>query len=524
MLQLPLDLHAGRRRPLYRQLYNGLAGQIRAGALAAGMRLPGKRTLAGELGISVNTVDTAYQMLAAEGYIESRPRSGFVVVPFWDLSPAADAGARRAAVPMRQADRRPQDLSAAPPPAGTRQLPAALAPDDARGAAQTAGSGGAAAGTVPVRFDLATANIDTALFPFRTWGRIQKELLYSSPELLSHGDGQGDAELRRALAVYLAAYRGVRCTPDQIIVGAGQEYLLGMLAPLLCEAGAQSCAVEDPGYAAGRTVLVNSGLPCLPLPVDSGGLSLAALTASSAGACYVTPSHQFPTGVTMPAPRRAALLRWAAAVPGRCILEDDYDSEFRFDQKPLPSLQGMAGENGPVVYLSTVSKSLAPSIRIAYMVLPEPLLGAWRARCGSYASTVSRFEQQTLRRFLEEGYFTRHLARMRNTCKARRNALVQALYAAFGRSGVQLAGLHTGLHLLLTLPDGPSETQMLAAARAAGVRLNGLSGYYVPQRRVLCPPRTVVLGYGSLLPEDAPALASTLKNCWSCASVPSSNS
>ncbi len=491
MLHLPLDLRAGARAPLYRQLYEGLAGQIRTGLLAPGTRLPGKRTLAAALGVSVNTVDTAYQMLASEGYLESRARSGFIVVPFWDLLPAA-----------------------APPAqvGGPAALPAVPG-----GALAAPGAKAAPA----VRFDLSTGGVDTGLFPFRTWGRIQKELLYSAPELLAHGEGVGDAELRTALAAYLAAYRGVRCAPAQIVVGAGQEYLLGLLAPLL--AGAAPCAVEDPGYAAARTILSNSGVPCVPVAVDAGGLSVAALAESGAGLCYVTPSHQFPTGVTMPVPRRAALLHWAAAQPGRYILEDDYDSEFRFDQKPLPSLQGMAGENGPVIYLSTVSKSLAPSIRIAYMVLPAPLLAAFRARCGGYASTVSRFEQQTFRRFLEEGYFTRHLARMRNTCKARRDALAAALYAAFGRDGVRLAGLHTGLHLLLTLPAGPDEAQMVAAARAAGVRLKGLSAYYVPARRSLCPPRTVILSYGTLRPEDAPELASVLKSAWTAASVSSLN-
>ena len=489
MLHLPLALSADPHLPLYRRIYEGLAGQIRSGTLAAGTRLPGKRTLAAELGVSVNTVDTAYQMLAAEGYVAAHPRSGFTVASLWDI------------LPQLGAVQPPQAAAPAPPPAA---VPAAAA---------------------PVRFDLSTGSIDTGLFPFRTWGRIQKELLYSAPELLAHGEGQGDANLRGALAGYLAAYRGVACTPEQIVVGAGQEYLLGLLAPLL--ASSAPCAVEDPGYAAARTILGNSGVPCVPVAVDEGGLSLSALAASGANLCYVTPSHQFPTGVTMPAPRRAALLRWAANAPHRYILEDDYDSEFRFDQKPLPSLQGMAGANGTVVYLSTVSKSLAPSIRIAYMVLPLSLLRAWRARYGGYASTVSRFEQQTFRRFLEEGYFTRHLARMRNLCKARRDALCAALYAAFGKENIRLAGLHTGLHLLLTLPDGAAEAALVRAARQAGVKLAGLSDYYVPARRALCPPHTVILSYGALAPEDAPAVAEALALAWaheSAASVSSPNS
>lgn len=469
MLSIPHIL-AQSTGPLYHRLYRALAGQIRSGALPAGTRLPGKRTLAAELGISINTVDTAYQMLAAEGYVEARPRSGFVVLPFTDILPNTAAPA----VPV--------PAKAAPAPS--------------------------------YRFDLRTGSVDPGLFPFRTWGRIQKELLYSAPQLLAHGAPQGDENLRTALAGYLALYRGVQCSPEQIVVGAGVEYLLGLLAPLL----GGVCAVEDPGYGSTRKILENSGLPCRPVPVDKYGLSVQALQESGADLCYITPSHQFPTGVTMSAPRRAALLAWAARRPGRYILEDDFDAEFRFDHKPLPSLQGMAGAAGPVVYLSTVSRSLAPSIRLAYMVLPQGLLPKWKQRYGGYANTVSRFEQQTFCRFVEEGYFTRHLARTRNTCKRRRDALAAALYAEFGRRHIRLAGLHTGLHLLLTLPGGPGEAAMVQAAAKAGVRLTGLSAYYhAPGSH--WQPDTVIIGYGSLAEADAPALAALLKTVWTQSSV-----
>ena len=461
--------------PLYQRLYTALVQQIRAGGIPADSRLPGKRTLAAELGLSVNTVDTAYQMLAAEGYVESRPRSGFVVS---QLGP-------QPLVP-------PPGLPAAPP-----------APPPA-----------------PVwAYDLRTGNVDTRLFPFRTWGRIQKELLYSSPQLLNHGSPQGDENLRAALCRYLAAYRGVQCTPAQVVVGAGLEYLLGLLAPLL----GGSCAVEDPGYGPTRHVLENSGLPCRSVAVDKYGLSAQALQESGANLCYITPSHQFPTGVTMSAPRRAALLDWAAQSPERYILEDDFDAAFRFDQRPLPSLQGMAGAAGPVVYLSTVSRDLAPSIRMAYMVLPLGLLARWQARYGGYANTVSRFEQQTFCRFLEDGCFTRHLARTRNTGRHRRDALTAALLQTFGKANIRLSGLHTGLHLLLTLPDGPEEADMVRLAAEAGIRLTGLSAYYhtCPGR---CPAHTVVLGYGTLDVSQAAGLASLLKKAWSQSMVSSENS
>jgi len=245
--------------------------------------------------------------------------------------------------------------------------------------------------------------------------------------------------------------------------------------------------------------------------VDADGLSLAALSASDAAVCYVTPSHQFPTGVTMPAGRRAELLHWAARAPGRrYIIEDDYDSEFRFDTRPLPSLQGMAGADGPVVYLSTCSRSLAPGIRIAYMVLPRQLLGAWQAKYRLYSGTVGRFEQQTLARFITGGYFTRHLARERTAYKARRDALVAALRTSFAPEELTLAGLHTGLHLLAQLKDPPPDAALRAAARQYGVRCSLLSDYDLIGT-AHSAAGTLVLGYGSLPDADCAAAGERLK-------------
>ena len=468
MVHLTTALDAASGVPLYEQLYNSLAAEMRAGAIPAGTRMPGKRRLAAELSVSVNTVDTAYQMLAAEGYLEARERSGFYVQEYLALP-------------------QPQEKPAAPEPP---RLPPEKAP--AR----------------PVRYDLSTRGVDPGLFPFRTWARLQKELLYSAPELLTPGDAQGDITLRQALAEYLEEYRGVRCGAHQIVVGAGLEYLLGLLAPLL----PGPAAVENPGYPRARQVLENNGVACCCLPVDEDGLSIRALSASGAAVCYVTPSHQFPTGVTMPVGRRAELLHWAARRPGqRYIIEDDYDSEFRFDTRPLPSLQGMAGADGPVVYLSTCSRSLAPGIRIAYMVLPEQLLPAWQAKYRLYAGTVSRFEQQTLARFITEGYFTRHLARERVAYKARRDALTAALRGAFRPKELRLTGLHTGLHLLAELRDPPPDAALRAAAEAEGVRLGLLSDYDLTGTGGKALAGTLVLGYGSLSDESCESVGETLK-------------
>lgn len=448
--------------PLYEQLYQQLARQINEGSLTVGARLPGKRSLAAQLAVSVNTVDTAYQLLVAEGYLEARPRSGFFVQEVEQLlaQPEAQPGQPR---PARQ----------------------------------------------QARYDLSTGSVDTGLFPFRTWGKIQKELLYQSPELLTHGHPQGDENLRQAVVEYLQAYRAVKCSPEQVIIGAGVEYLVGLLGCLL---PGSLAAVENPGYARPGIILANNGIHWKPVGIDGNGLRVDELEISGADLCYVTPSHHFPTGVTMPAGRRSQLLRWAAAKPGRYILEDDYDAEFRFDIRPLPSLQGMAGPSGPVIYLFTFSKTIAPSIRIAGMVLPPQLMERYHAVYGAYSSTVSRFEQQTLARFMERGHFTRHLARMRSAYRERMEQLSTALENAFG-DRITLQGRHTGLHLLVSLRDGPGEGAMVARAGAAGVKLRGLSEYYLDGVDT-CPPNTVVAGYASLPAEDIPGLVEALVKAW----------
>lgn len=465
-----IELHPEEKMPLYEQLYTALAQDIRSGALQPGKALPGRRTMAAQLGISTNTVDTAYQMLAAEGLAVTRPRSGFFV--------QETGGMLHPRVQHT--------------PSAVRTAPENTDSD-----------------TKKALYDLSTGSVDTSIFPARSWGRIQKELMYQRPELLQRGEMQGDENLRAQIAAYLGEYRGVDCTAKQVVVGAGVEYLLGCLAHLFAGSAA---AVENPGYSRTRAVLENSGIPCIPVEIDESGLPVHALEQSGANLCYVTPSHHFPTGVTMPAPRRAQLLAWAAAKPGRFILEDDYDSEFRFATRPLPSLQGMAGANGPVVYLTTFSKSLAPGMRIACMVLPQGLLERYRHDFAMYANTVSRYEQQTLCEFMAQGYFTRHIARMRLTYKRRMEAFAAALHAGLDPD-LTLAGAHSGLHFLLTVPNAGGEQGMVQAASEQGVRLKGLSEYYM-QDADHCAPDTVVAGYSGLQAEDIPAAAAALSRAW----------
>lgn len=453
---------------LYRQLYEYFIREIRTGRLAAGEKLPSRRRLAADAGVSVNTVDTAYGMLAAEGYVEARPRSGYVVCRL-EARPAAPA--RRA-----------------PPPAPPR----AAAPR--------------------WRFNFATSTIDTGLFPFKTWRRIQRDVLAQDPSLLNPGPRMGDENLRAAIAVHLHEYRGAVCTPEQVVIGAGIEYLAGLLAQMF---RAETFAVEDPGYSRTARILANAGAQAAFVPVDSQGMDADALAASGARLAYVTPSHQFPTGVTMPAARRYELLRWAAAAPERWIIEDDYDSEFRFDSRPLPCLQGL-DEAGRVIYIGTFSKSVAPAIRVAYMVLPAGLLGRWQAMYGSYSCPVSRMEQQTLCRFMESGAFARHLARLRIAYRRRRDALVQALHRRLG-GAVRVYGAHTGLHLLAALPGAPGEKALVEAAAARGVHCTALGDYrqgLVPADAPDAAVPAAVLGYAGLSEGQIGPAVDALADAW----------
>ena len=460
---LTYDLDRRGKLARYDYLYRCIREDILAGRLTAGEKLPSKRSLASHLQTAVITVQNAYAQLEAEGYLYTREKRGYYV---------ADVERH---------------------PAAPGRAPARSAPQPQRS----------------WLLDLSSGGSGTEDFPFSVWAKLMRRVLSEEGEALLRATPPNGADaLRRAIAQHLYRFRGISAAPEQIVVGAGIEYLLGCLAHLFSDGMA---AIENPGYFRTRTVLQNSGIPCTLVDIDREGLPADALEKSGANLCYLTPSHHFPTGVTMPATRRAQLLAWAAARPGRYILEDDYDSEFRFDTRPLPSLQGMAGPDGPVVYLTTFSKSLAPGIRIACMVLPQSLLARYRRDFATYANTVSRFEQQTLCEFMAGGYFTRHLARMRLAYKRRMEAFAAALRAAL--PGVELDGVHSGLHFLLTLPGAGGERAMVAAAAQQGVRLRGLSEYYLarPER---CRADTVVAGYSALKEDDVGKVAQALARAW----------
>ena len=461
-------------RPLYEQLYLQLRRDIEAGVLRAGEKLPSKRALSAHLKISVVTVEGAYGQLLAEGYIRSEPKRGFYV----------------------------SRLDAPAPPAPVPQAPASPSGEEESWAPD---------------YDFSTNAVDTARFPFSTWAKLMRQVLSAGDSrLLSVLPPQGIPELRQAIVEYLRSFRGITASPEQVVVGAGSEYLTSLLFQLLGREGGY--AVEDPGYPKAGKLLSHQGALVCPIPLDESGLRVDALRWSGARVAHVTPSHHFPLGIVMPIARRQELLAWAGEREDRYIIEDDYDSEFRFSGRPIPALQSL-DQNGRVVYLNTFAKSLAPSLRIGYMVLPPQLAERFRREFLFYSSTVPSFEQYTLARFLEGGHFERHIARMRVEYRERKAALA-ACVRELGVPGA-LSGADAGLHMLLQVDNGMTEGELTARAREQGVAVHPLSAYYLTPPPQGAPP-TLVMGYARLSAAELHGAFQRLGTAWSGGKVRSS--
>lgn len=436
---------------IYTQIYQYIRGEIESGSLPCQTKLPSTRSLAEHLQVSRNTVDMAYGQLMDEGYIESAPKRGYFVC----------------------------DIEALMPPLSGAGYPASEA---------------CLSTECPVSFSFSPYGVDLEHFPFSAWRKIAKDIYYDerNAALFQSGHPQGDADFRQAIAGYLHQSRGVRCRPEQIIIGAGVDFLLLLLAQLLGPKAVY--AIEDPSYMQAYKILKHMHCAIHPVPLDKNGMRMDLLRHSKANIAYVTPSHHFPLGIIMPIKRRLELLSWAYADDSRYIIEDDYDSEFRYKGKPVPSLQGI-NRNEKVIYLGTFSKAVAPSIRIGYLVLPDRLLKRYRENLSFYSCTVARTEQRQLTEFINRGFFERHLNRMRNIYKAKRDYILQALSPYQKR--LYISGENSGLHMLITFMDGRNAGDILNAAQKAGIRLFDLSGYYADLKH-MDMPRTVLLGYGAI--------------------------
>ena len=447
MLHLTLEDNGS---ALYIQIYQQIRQQIRSGILQDDERLPSKRQLASQLGVSVNTVSSAYSQLVSEGFLQAKPQRGFFVCHLDAL--------------IQTEKTEPQPL----PPATTESI----------------------------AVDFSINDVARDRFPFQIWRKTMSKCFNEyDPDLLTTTPPQGDYKLRQAIAKYLYQARSVNCTPEQVIIGAGNDNLLQMLSYVLDS----SCTIgmENPVYHKAMDFFQRMGHPVRAIPMDRNGMQVAALQNADNMAVYVTPSHQFPLGTTMPVSRRIELLNWAQEGNQRYIIEDDYDSEFRYNSRPIPALQSL-DRNSRVVYLGTFSKSIAPSLRISYMVLPHSLLHQYLNHCLSFQSAVSRFEQAVLQEFITSGHFETHLNKMRKVYRTRYLELLHQL-SDFG-SQIEISGEGAGLFLVIRLRNGLSESDMVQRARSNGVRVYPVSPYFTGD----VPPEhqsKVLLGFGAL-PED----------------------
>jgi GntR family transcriptional regulator/MocR family aminotransferase len=458
---------AGAHKPLFRQLYDNLRCAILEGQLVAGARLPATRALAAELGVSRNTVVGAYEQLLAEGYLEGRIGSGTYV-------------ARTLPDDTFHASR----LEAAPVP----QKPPVLS---RRGAVLTQPRYVGRDHGLPVPFRPATPALDA--FPFATWDRLLRRFgKRQDPALFVYGDPAGYRPLREAIAAHVATTRAVRCTAEQVLIVAGAQLAIGLIAQVLLEPG-DVAWVEDPGYVSASVALHAVGVRTVGVPVDAEGIVIAPCKRPAARLCYVTPSHQYPLGVTLSLARRLALLEWARSADA-WILEDDYDSEFRYEGRPLASLQGL-DPDGRVLYLGTFSKTLFPGLRLGYLIVPPSLVDAFTAARVTLDQYAPALLQAVVADFLTEGHYARHLRRMRTLYRQRQDALVRAAGRTLG-SLLEVRPNPTGLHLIAWLPEGVDDRQASLRAASYGVEAPPLSAYRVaPQGR-----GGLVLGYAGYEP------------------------
>ena len=463
MNELTMNLKTHSKIPLYEQIYNYIKSDIQNGKIAYGEKLPSTRALAKHLEISRSTVELAYEQLLSEGYIESEPYRGFFVARIEELYHLQKGKITSAKIYKEKKK---------------------------------------------YKYDFTPNGVDLKSFPYNAWRKLSKDILMDDKtELFRAGDSQGEYGFRNAICNYLYQARGVNCTPDQIIIGAGSDYILMLLSTIL--GIHHRIAFEDPTYKQAYRMVRSLSYETAPVPMDKNGMKVSELEKSGADIAYVTPSHQYPTGVIMPLKRRLELLRWASQEEGRYIIEDDYDSEFRYKGKPIPALQGYDGED-KVIYLGTFSKSIAPAIRLSYMVLPKPLLEVYDQKSRFVNSTVSKVDQMIVQKFIEEGYYERHLNKTRALYKSRHDVLIEGLRPMMDIC--KISGEHAGVHLLLTFHNGMSEEELIQRAEAEDIRVYGLSDYCIQEKYE--GNATILLGYANLSEEQIREAVQILNCCW----------
>ena len=550
---LTLELHKNKSTPLYMQIYSYIKSEVLARRLKAGNKLPSKRALAAQLGISTITIEGAYGQLMAEGYIYAKAKSGYYISPLESIQQADDSaadffqhntlgdaqlfsGPEKISYESGYTDNMPgasgtvnmAGLSNSPStsgifvPSSLQSTNTALShasseissrpsitstsmPSSSTISSKGRMSHESTAQTSCATIDLSSNNILPESFPFSIWTKLMRHTMSENQALLlTKSPTAGIYSLRCAIAEHLLRFRGMHIQPEQIIIGAGTEYLYELIIKLIGRD--KIYCVEDPGYHKLQRIYTDNGACCFSLPIDQQGMSVTALNAVRCDVIHISPSHHFPTGIITPVSRRYELLGWATSGQ-RYIIEDDYDTEFRLVGKPIPSLFSM-DMSSKVIYMNTFSKSLTSTIRISYMVLPMPLMEEFNRRLGYLSCTVSTFEQSTLAEFINQGYFERHINRMRNNYKKLRQLLLKELLAHPEHDKIQILQQASGLYFLLKINTTLSDRDLRSRLQQNGVHLQSLQHYY--QNRQAAPEHTFVVNYSSLTEKDIPRAVAAL--------------
>ena len=437
--------------PLYQHLYQCIKSDIITGILTADEKLPSKRSFAKNLGISTITVENAYAQLIAEGFVYSLPKKGFFVAHIRNGLPGQREKSDKKKV--REQEKRPDYLA-----------------------------------------DFTSNQTCTEQFPFSIWAKLMRTVLREDrEELMINAPCAGILPLREAIAGHLRAFRGMDVEPEQIVVGAGTEYLYGLLLQLL---GMEKCyGVENPGYHKIYKIYKSNRVACSYVDMDDAGVRISSLEEKKVDVVHISPSHHFPTGMVMPVSRRYELLGWASKEKGRYIIEDDYDSELRLTGKPVPPLQSIDVQE-KVVYMNTFTKTLSSTVRISYMVLPEHLVRLFSERLSFYSCTVSNFEQYVLARFIKEGYFEKHINRMRNYYHVKRDLLLKQIADSRIADCCRISEEDAGLHFLMETDTVLSDKEVCAALEKEGIKISSVAQYYADS--VKTKEHVFVMNYSSL--------------------------
>jgi len=462
MPKLILLDHAS-KEPLYMQLYRHFRAEIEQNSLKEGNKIPSIRRLADSLSISNITVEKAYQQLLCEGYIKNGNRTRYSVNRFIESSWSD------------------------PVPPVTLPLESTV--------------------EAPLRYDLASGEMDMAGFDFFLWKRYINKAFVDPNRLMRYGDLQGETELRRQIVSYIRS-RGVDCHYEQVIVGPNVQNLLNMLASIL-KPYHDGIAFEEPGFKIGRRIWEDRGFQIIPVSLSREGIDTDELAGSGARLVYVTPSHQFPTGYIMPIGERTRLLNWAGQT-GATIIEDDYDSEFRYFGRPLPALKGLDTE-GAVIYMGSFSKVIPPSIRISYMVLPDRLLEIYKKRASLYNQAASTVEQLALARYMADGHLERQIRRLRKLYNEKHDLFLDNIRTIFGRR-VEINETESGLHMVLTVKSDLTPKELYDRALLKGCRIALLQDYYLGDAPVT--PSQVILYFSKIPASEMPTAIRLLKEAW----------